>query len=202
MTDEPLVPFNYNQTQKLPDETGHPQGPIADPSEALMSSEDCDNAGERPANSPDGFPFLLRWLCFEGPDLARAGDWLRRSADQGNRSSQFFLGHWLERGLFNFMGNGRDPAGAARWFRQAADLESVPAMLRLGRCYASRAGLEQDPGAAQAWFDKAAGYDLSAAEEPIGDLARHLSVREVEFLQKDVRDLQAEILAKVSRGFV
>lgn len=71
----------------------------------------------------------------------------------GNPWMYFLLGEAYEKGS----GVSPDPAAAAEWYRQGADLGSAEAMFALGRCLANGNGLARDAAAAAEWFQKAAG---------------------------------------------
>jgi serine/threonine protein kinase len=68
----------------------------------------------------------------------------------------------------NGIGVGKNAEEAVKWFRVAAEAESIEAMRLLGECYRVGVGVSKDSKTAMEWYEKAAGdddYKLSAKME-------------------------------------
>jgi len=89
---------------------------------------------------------------------------LRRSAEAGDASAQFWLGYHYS--------NGdevpQDPAEAAKWFRKAAEQGDAVAQRKLGICYRFGEGVPEDHGEAVKWVRKAAEQGNTMAQFDLG----------------------------------
>lgn len=111
------------------------------------------------------FLLILGWAClaaaapaddfgageraYRAGDLAGAMALLRRAADAGHGAAQALYGHLLDVSEFD--------EEAARYYRRAADQGNADGQFGLGALYAAGEGVERDPAAARAWFERAAG---------------------------------------------
>ena len=99
-------------------------------------------------------------------DLIReAYDNLKKSAEQGNATAQFVLGHQF----FLSMKGIQNDAEAIRWFRKAAEQGHVDAQYRLGMLLDKYIMLSE-PGMAFKYFLKAAKQGHILAQNTIGDI--------------------------------
>lgn len=81
-------------------------------------------------------------------DYAKAVEWYRKAAEQGNAAAQNNLGDC------HYFGNGvaQDYAQAAEWYRKAADQGSLVAQENLGWCYVNGPEGFRDNETAVSWF--------------------------------------------------
>jgi TPR repeat protein len=87
---------------------------------------------------------------------------LRPLADQGDTSTQVFLGH-----LFRIV-IPPDYAASASWFSKAAEHGNAFAQDQLGSQCANGLGVTQDQAAAASWYRKAADQGHAGAQERLG----------------------------------
>lgn len=119
--------------------------------------------------------------AFDAQDFARAESLWRAEAAQGSAPAMLGLGLLRDLGL----GSPRDPAGALRWYLEAANLGLAEAQFNVGVMLDSGIGLRRQPLAAAAWYGRAAAggnarasYNLGLlfaagdGVEPNADLAR------------------------------
>lgn len=85
-------------------------------------------------------------------DLKQAVKWTIRLAEQGDSTSQFFLGTCYLRGD----GVPKDSEQAMKWYRKAAEQGHVEAQYTLGQHLLFGAGVSKDEEDAAKWFRKAA----------------------------------------------
>jgi hypothetical protein len=85
-------------------------------------------------------------------DYARAMQYFRVLADQGNSVAQNNLGFMYDQGL----GVPRDYAQAVVWYRKASDQGDAAAQNNLGRMYVGGQGVPRDYAQAVVWLRKAA----------------------------------------------
>ena len=87
-----------------------------------------------------------------------------RQATEGDAEAQCSLG------VMYLMGDGvdKDPAEAARWFREAAEQGHAKGQLYLGVRYARGEGVEKDYSEASNWFRKAAEQGEIGAQFNLG----------------------------------
>ena len=85
-------------------------------------------------------------------NLAEAVKWYRRSAEQGDRYSQYNLAVMLLKG----QGTAQDAEEAFRWCCLAAEQGLAEAQLHLGDLYHAGHGVTADVALAEAWYEKAA----------------------------------------------
>ena len=80
------------------------------------------------------------WVGATGaPNLSKAIAWARRAAFGGNVSGQLFLGNLLCQ-----RGDRGDLEESARWYKVAADLGNLPALISLATCFEFGDGVEKD----------------------------------------------------------
>ncbi|MDR3493815.1 MAG: protein kinase [Ancalomicrobiaceae bacterium] len=100
------------------------------------------------------------------PDLARAFDWLQKSADKGRPEAMAAVGQ------FYLDGTGRpaDYAQAGNWLEKAANAGNGDAMLSLGRMSFEGLGRPKDLTIAAGWFEKAAKLGKAQAYAKLGSV--------------------------------
>jgi len=97
-------------------------------------------------------------------DDGEAVKWLRKAADHGNATAQWYLGTRYDTGR----GVAQDWTEAVKWFRKAAEQGHAEAQKTLGLCYAAGAGVVQDLVEAVKWFRKAAEQGHAEAQNELG----------------------------------
>ena len=111
---------------------------------------------------------LLGWIYESGTgvekDEAKAVQWYRKAADQGNADAQDHLG-WM---YVSGTGVTQDEAEAANWYRKAADQGYANAQLQLGLMYKIGSGVEANEAEAVKWLLKAAEQGCRDAEFILG----------------------------------
>jgi TPR repeat protein len=116
---------------------------------------------------PDAQYFIGRhyFASLDDPEtVAKARDWLTRSAHQDHAHAMLLLGRLLE--LTG--GPGDQIKESLRWYARAAELGLAEAQLRLGNFYLrGLGGLTQDCGEALGWYQKALDRGTSVAEANI-----------------------------------
>jgi hypothetical protein len=113
--------------------------------------------------SEQGDAIAQYWLgtyYHSSKDEARAVDWFKKSAAQGNADGEFDLAAAYELGR----GIGQDQSEAAALYRKAADQDQVGAELALGNDYRDGKGVPQDDAQAVVWWEKAAAHNNSDAD--------------------------------------
>ena len=93
--------------------------------------------------------------------------WLKNSAKQGHSLSQYLLGSMYAKG----QGVEQDDAKALEWFRKAANQQDTWgnfSQYYLGLMYAEGRGVEQDDAKALGWFRKAVAQDHAASQYQLG----------------------------------
>ena len=95
-------------------------------------------------------------------------------------------------GMYRF-GEGRpvDLAGAARWYRRAADLGDAIAQLNLGEMYMLGLGVPRDTARAHLWLSLAARQGRAWARGRRDDLARQMTADELDRANRLLRDWKA-----------
>ena len=94
--------------------------------------------------------------------------WLKNSAKQGHPISQYLLGTMYLEGE-NDLGIEQDYAKALEWYKKAANQDPLGIFqFGLGLVYAEGRGVEQDDAKALEWFRKAAAHDNAAAQYRLG----------------------------------
>lgn len=81
---------------------------------------------------------------------AKAVEWYRKSAENGNAFAQYNLGLCYEYGT----GVTLSKATAAEWYRKAADQGDADAQYQLGVFYENGYGVTQDKEQAMQWYKK------------------------------------------------
>lgn len=94
------------------------------------------------------------------PNDARAVEWFRRAAEQG----QFKAQHNFAALLLEGRGVARDDAEAARWLRKAADQGSAPSQVLLGDLLLAGRGGARNVDEGLAWYRRAADQGDEAAQ--------------------------------------
>ena len=98
-------------------------------------------------------------------DRAKAVEWYRKAAEQGNASAQNALGNCY------LSGNGvtKDYAKAVEWYRKAAEQGNATAQNSLGICYYDGNGVTKDYAKAVEWYTKAAEQGHVWGQDNLGD---------------------------------
>jgi uncharacterized protein len=99
-------------------------------------------------------------------DYARAMQYFRVLADQGNSVAQNNLGFMYDQGL----GVPRDYAQAVVWYRKAADQGDAAAQNNLGRMYVGGQGVPRDYAQAVVWLRKAAEQGNALGQVNLGTM--------------------------------
>lgn len=94
------------------------------------------------------------------PDDVEAVEWYRKSARQGNSTSQWLLGLCYEQGK----GVIQNYKEAVECYRKSAEQDNASAQYHLGLCYEKGYGVVQDYGQAIFWYQKSANQGYSKAE--------------------------------------
>lgn len=102
-------------------------------------------------------------------DAAKAVEWFRKAAEQGNADAQNYLG-WA---YANGQGVSKDLVKAVEWYRKAADQGNPHAQERLGWAYHEGTGVPKDAAKAAEWWGKAAEQNLAFAQNALGVLYDH-----------------------------
>ena len=98
------------------------------------------------------------------PDAAKAFEYYRRAADDGNAAAGNAIGDLFRTGR----GVPQDPDRAVQWYRWAADRGSAAANLSLGYLYANGQGVPQDDARAVELYRHAARQSLPGALNNLG----------------------------------
>ncbi len=95
-------------------------------------------------------------------------------------------------GMYRF-GEGRpvDLAGAARWYRRAADLNDATAQLNLGEMYMLGLGVPRDTARAHLWLTLAARHGRTWARDRRDELARRMTDDQLDRAKRLLRDWKA-----------
>lgn len=104
------------------------------------------------------------------PDLNVALHWWQRSATHGQPEAANALGQFYLKGGDREDANQMDYASAARWLRQAAQQDYVPAMNNLGFLYQFGFGVPRDYDQALHWYRRAAEHGEARAQANLGVL--------------------------------
>ena len=94
---------------------------------------------------------------------AKAVEWYRKSAENGNAFAQYNLGLCYEYGT----GVTLSKATAAKWYRKAADQGDADAQYKLGVFYENGYGVIKDEAQAMQWYKKAAEQGNESAKNAI-----------------------------------
>jgi len=127
---------------------------------------------------------------WEGHEAFRRGDYgtaqreFQRLAQLGHAAAQFNLGYLYQHGL----AVPRDPAEAAKWYRESAGQGRVEAQFSLGTLYETGAGVRRDAVLAYRW------YNLAASNAAPG-LSRDRLVRHRERIAKQLSADQRQAVA-------
>ena len=94
--------------------------------------------------------------CYEygegvAKDLAKAAEWYRKSAEQGNATAQYTLAIFYKNGY----GVTQNKAEAAKWYKKAAEQGDANAQNSLGYCYDHGEGVEKNSAKAVEWYERA-----------------------------------------------
>ena len=89
---------------------------------------------------------------YNSQDYAEALKWFRKSADQGDSMSQYFLASIYYSG----QSVTQDYTEAAKWYRKSSDQGNPFAQISLGWMYYLGHGVPQNKPEAKNWFRKAA----------------------------------------------
>ena len=120
-------------------------------------------------------------------DNVEAAKWIRKAAEQGDASGQFYLGAaYFSRGVHN------DEAEGVKWFRKAAEQGNVSAQYILGIAYSIGHGVLKDEVESYAWINLAALTDPEIKNER-DRLEKMLPQSTIEAGQKRSNELQALI---------
>jgi uncharacterized protein len=117
-------------------------------------------------------------------DYAAAGEWYRKSAEQGNAFAQGSLGYQYANGR----GVKQDYAAAVEWYRKSAE-QGVPiGQLALGAMYADGKGVPQDYVLAHMWFNLAAAGGNKNAVKGRDMVATQMTPAQIAEAQKLARE--------------
>jgi TPR repeat protein len=97
-------------------------------------------------------------------DYAKAVNWCRKAAEQGDSDAQYSLGYCYENGE----GVKPDAGEAAGWYRKAAEQNNSDGQYALGECYYNGVGVKQDYAEAVNWYRKAAEQKHAYAQYNLG----------------------------------
>ena len=98
-------------------------------------------------------------------DYAKAVEWYRKAAEQGNARGQNDLGYCYYSGK----GVTKDYAKAVEWYRKAAEQGHATAQNNLGNCYYSGEGVTKDYAKAVEWYRKAAEQGYAWGQYNLGN---------------------------------
>ena len=107
------------------------------------------------------------------------------SAQAGDKVAQTYVGEIMEKGS----GGVPNYAGAAAWYRKAADQGYARALINLGFLYEQGLGVTKDPVAALDLYRKATGIEGTFALEDSGDAPR----QDVEALRRELEQTRKEL---------
>ncbi|HXA46129.1 MAG TPA: tetratricopeptide repeat protein [Burkholderiaceae bacterium] len=123
------------------------------------------------ANAETGNPDaqqLLGHMYYMGvgvsQDLARALEWHRKAANQGQIESQYVLGTMY----FSGKGVAQDYREAMRWLQKAGSHGHIDAQYMLGAMYFTGKGVPQDYQRSIAWFRQSAEKGHAEAQRQLG----------------------------------
>jgi len=125
-------------------------------------------------------------------DMASAGVWFRRAAEQDLAEAQFNLALILESGD----GVRKDLAQAFYWCRRAADQGFTNAQDMLGIMYFQGSGSPKNPVEALAWFQVAAHYGHEGAREHLALAKPMLGPESILAAERRFQDICVEIEAR------
>jgi hypothetical protein len=134
-------------------------------------------------------------------DAARAVEWFRKAAEQGNPKAQNNLGV----AYLNGTGVSRDAVKAVEWFRKAAEQGSRDAQYNLGVQYGYGTGVSKDAAKAVEWYRKAAEQGDRDAQRSLGVMFRdgngiaRDSAKGTEWLQKAAKQGDASAREELRR---
>ena len=122
--------------------------------------------------------------------------WLEAAVEQGNADAQWVLGIMYRSGL----GVEVDNTESARLFRLSAEQGNPTGMLYLGQAYSGYGlyGVEPDDVAAHMWFNVAAALGEDRAARERDDLARLMTLEQIEEAQRMALELWERIEADPS----
>ena len=109
---------------------------------------------------------IQMWVRSQGgveKNSAKAVEWYRKSAENGNAFAQYNLGLCYEYGT----GVTLSKATAAEWYRKAADQGDADAQYKLGVFYENGYGVIKDEAQAMQWYKKAAEQGNESAKNAI-----------------------------------
>jgi TPR repeat protein len=98
--------------------------------------------------------------------LSKAGEYLRKAAEQGYAPAEIALGSWYGRGW----GVPRNIVTAVQWYRKAAEQGDALAQYAMGNFYAEGRGVTNDMVQAIDWWRKAVVQNQADAEAALGQL--------------------------------
>ena len=145
----------------LLEDTGH--GARGDDKAALASYLEAADAGLSWGAFNAGY-FYESGRGLAQPDAAKAFEYYRRAADDGNAAAGNAIGDLYRTGR----GVPQDPDRAIQWYRWASDRGSAAASLSLGYLYANGQGLTQDDAKAVELYRRAARQHLPGALNNLG----------------------------------
>jgi len=122
-------------------------------------------------------------------------------AYRGDAEAQYNLGSWYEYGFCYEYGFPvpQDYAEAVKLYRKAADQGHAKAQCILGLHYTLGQGVPQDVAEAYVWTSLSAANGYTEASEIRDRAAQELSRQALEQAQARVRELQAEIQARIEK---
>lgn len=120
---------------------------------ALAAYAATPAAAQLPTNSALGaisFDDAITSFNYGDNDLAYRQ--FQKLANEGDSRAQYYLAYMMDAGL----GTGKDPSGAANWYKKSAQQDYLPAVVYLGYMYSSGHGVQRDDKEAFKWYTRAA----------------------------------------------
>jgi len=115
---------------------------------------------------------------------AKAVQWYRKSAEQGDAEAQFNLGVMYDKGR----GVPQDDAKAVKWYRRSAKQGFAPAQYNLGFMYVEGQSVSQDHVRAYMWFDLAGAFGDKNARKGRALAAVEMTSAQIAEAQKLARE--------------
>ncbi len=128
-----------------------------DQPEALRQFLLADELGVHDETETIGYAFETGWMG--ASDYAKAAEWYRRAADQGDTHGLTALGRLYEGGY----GFAKDEAQAAKLYREAGEKGDSAGMTGIARALLFGRGIAKDEAEAVVWFKKAAEKKVAVA---------------------------------------
>lgn len=140
-------------------------GVVADQDKALEYFKMADNGGDMKAGRYVGL------IAKEKGDVQSAAQWFRHSAELGDITSQYYLGHAYETGA----GAPQDYVAAMAWYQKSAsrgDIIASDGMIGMAGLYERGLGVTQDIAMALALYQQAADLGNETAKAALTRLGK------------------------------